>query len=1083
MNIESFEKWLIEKDNKTSNTAYSYRTSIPHLQNHYSDLEGSKVNFFQIPIEKLEKINEKYGLDGDQFEFGNKSKGTFRNALNALLRFRKNGSNGALKPISASDFYKMVDHESIEHTYNYIRDNDIELKPSTKFNVIIHGREFPPKDFLRQMAHMKGLSIIESTFYGGKANKPFKSLGYKVINTKENSVLVDKEVFNRFWIRYKEYFRLPESEQPEKYKWNVLKQVFDKWDWNSSNKPEMFKNSFDVVGSKNLWESGNFYAIAHTRWMFEKFEHETIDMFNYLFDENIALIDRIKSFIKFYDEKLSELDLLVPDKTISNHYHGDLRAIALYLTLEYPERYFLFKFNMVQDFCKKVGIPKIKKGKKENLEKYISISNQVLAFIEEDEEFLQEYRSFTNSENVYNDKNLHLLTQDFIYTVAKYFDDDTNYWRIGSNDGSNSYYTNMLDKSYVAIGWNNLGDLENQKVKDKQEIVDLLIKKNQNFKTDGVRTRKAGEIFNFYRVAQKGDRVVLMDGNTALAVGVISEDYSYDPSLPFSHTREVDWLRKGLKNFTIEDGPQTTFYPITKKETINRIKKLLLQNPETEEKENGKTLESQKPSLNQILFGPPGTGKTYKTKELAVNIVLGEEEREREKILKVYEELEKNQQILFTTFHQSMSYEDFIEGIKPNLNDDEGEISYEVQSGLFKNICIKALSEYYRADIANKSSEHIQKLNLFDDAWNNLLEEIESRLEQSKKLTLNTLTNKNITIISITDKGNLIVKPGKPNSDARDYIVSYDRIKKLFEAYPDLSVIKNIDKEFRQVIGGSNSTAYWSVLNHLNTWVNNHKNETSPEKEKIDLDEKIVRFQDKVVRENKDQKVQQYVLIIDEINRGNISSIFGELITLIEDDKRLGNRESVVVNLPYSKKEKFGVPPNLHIIGTMNTADRSVEALDTALRRRFSFKEILPDPDILRTTHPTGGIIGIGSDEVHLIHLLKVMNDRIEILIDKDHKIGHSYFLNTFNFENLVNTFQDKIIPLLEEYFYGDFGKIGLVLGEEFISVAQKKDKAKLAKFDYEDREFLSEKKIFCFTEPNTWKPSSFQSIYIEQFE
>ena len=167
-----------------------------------------------------------------------------------------------------------------------------------------------------------------------------------------------------------------------------------------------------------------------------------------------------------------------------------------------------------------------------------------------------------------------------------------------------------------------------------------------------------------------------------------------------------------------------------------------------------------------------------------------------------------------------------------------------------------------------------------------------------------------------------------------------------------------------------------------------------------------------------------YALFIDEINRGNVSQIFGELITLIEEDKREGKPCMIEVDLPYSKK-KFSVPPNLYIIGTMNTADRSVEALDTALRRRFSFVEMPPLYDIEELGQEWCGVT--------LSDLLTTINKRLEKLLSKDHLIGHSYFLNVRSTDELKSAFQNKIIPLLQEYFYGDFGKIGLVLGRGFL--------------------------------------------------
>ena len=189
----------------------------------------------------------------------------------------------------------------------------------------------------------------------------------------------------------------------------------------------------------------------------------------------------------------------------------------------------------------------------------------------------------------------------------------------------------------------------------------------------------------------------------------------------------------------------------------------------------------------------------------------------------------------------------------------------------------------------------------------------------------------------------------------------------------------------------------------------------------------------------------KYAIFIDEINRGNVSAIFGELITLIEQDKRLGEANEISVQLPYSKT-LFSVPANIDIYGTMNTADRSVEALDTALRRRFSFVEMMPDVSLLESKEIDG---------INLKNVLSTINDRIEILIDRDHTIGHSYFMNINNSKELKLAFKDKIVPLLQEYFYGDYGKIGLVLGEGFVK-SHSKSKNPFAAFKYEGKEELN---------------------------
>lgn len=185
----------------------------------------------------------------------------------------------------------------------------------------------------------------------------------------------------------------------------------------------------------------------------------------------------------------------------------------------------------------------------------------------------------------------------------------------------------------------------------------------------------------------------------------------------------------------------------------------------------------------------------------------------------------------------------------------------------------------------------------------------------------------------------------------------------------------------------------------------------------------------------------EYALFIDEINRGNIAAIFGELISLIEEDKRLGAKNELRATLPYSKPATFGVPANVRIIGTMNTADRSVEALDTALRRRFSFVECASKPEELKKLdyHTV--------EDVELAKLLAVINARIEMLLDRDHHIGHSYFMNWGDADKeqkLRQVFKNNIIPLLQEYFYGDPVKVGLVLGEAFVRKVDKKEEGKI---------------------------------------
>ena len=213
-----------------------------------------------------------------------------------------------------------------------------------------------------------------------------------------------------------------------------------------------------------------------------------------------------------------------------------------------------------------------------------------------------------------------------------------------------------------------------------------------------------------------------------------------------------------------------------------------------------------------------------------------------------------------------------------------------------------------------------------------------------------------------------------------------------------------------------------------------------------------------------------YAIFIDEINRGNVSRIFGELITLLEPDKRLGGDNEMIVTLPYSKK-KFGVPPNLHVIGTMNTADRSIEALDTALRRRFEFRELAPNPKVLNF-QIDGGIDPIA--------MLTAINHRIEKLYDRDHCIGHAYFTaldRDRSLDALKRVFETRVIPLLQEYFFGDWGKIGLVLGKDFVR-RREASKVDFAEFAYDEASELADRPCWEIVESKNWSNDSFKRIY-----
>jgi len=430
--------------------------------------------------------------------------------------------------------------------------------------------------------------------------------------------------------------------------------------------------------------------------------------------------------------------------------------------------------------------------------------------------------------------------------------------------------------------------------------------------------------------------------------------------------------------------------------------------------------------LNQILFGPPGTGKTYNTINKAIKIVNPDFDlnQERKLIKNEYQRLVKEGQIVFTTFHQSMDYEDFIEGIKPFEPKIEGQaVNYRVENGIFKVLAKKAKENIELSTIKKEP----KSITPFDSLFNLLIEKIETSLLDDPITTPNKkkegyVINLATSFFSIT---------GIIGSSIRMMTRTGNKLNTMTK--PTLQLIYEDRENIEKYITGGMRTYYKALVEEMSKW-------------HVEIE-----------RRSQNIDAKNYVLIIDEINRGNVSQIFGELITLIEDDKRLGNTEVLEVTLPYSK-EKFGVPPNLYIIGTMNTADRSVEALDAALRRRFSFEEIQPKPEIIKIYgHAKDGMVG----DIDLTNLLTTINKRLEVLLDKDHQIGHSYFMCVSNIEELKSAFQNRIIPLLQEYFFGDNGKIGLVLGIGFI-IPEKKNNDKLfADFKSYDSTDFSERVIY----------------------
>lgn len=466
--------------------------------------------------------------------------------------------------------------------------------------------------------------------------------------------------------------------------------------------------------------------------------------------------------------------------------------------------------------------------------------------------------------------------------------------------------------------------------------------------------------------------------------------------------------------------------------------------------ENEKILsENQNLSLNQILYGSPGTGKTYHTIDKALEI-LGENLESRDEKKAKFDEYVKNGQIVFTTFHQSYGYEEFVEGIKPMMNNEANsqEIQYEIKDGIFKDICNRALENYENSNLNTEELREKIKLREKVEKFLNRLLETNEPISKTKggNFFINSFNNNTIEIYS------------------EDVERFYGIFKLSLSTFITLlksniefnSAVEMFKKVFDRDYADRTHTYYFNLVNKFKEY----------EKQAV------LKTEDNKISSN---SLNSYIIIIDEINRGNVSKIFGELITLIEPSKRIGESEELKVTLPYSGK-KFGVPKNVYILGTMNTADRSITSLDTALRRRFEFVEMMPDPDLLKNVFICKDVENPNKDEDYLgddaktegfaeilQNILISINKRIEFLLDREKTIGHAFFMSEavkFNKDNwckpdeyeedwyvlsiskLKSIFQNKIIPLLQEYFYNDYALISAVLNDNgMIEKCEKDDK------------------------------------------
>ena len=799
--------------------------------------------------------------------------------------------------------------------------------------------------------------------------------------------------------KYKENFATVDKQ--ERYKWQAVSWYKQYWDLDATDFAQMVTVAFEKAD--NLLASGMYYAYKMLTEFANADPEKVREIFRTLYDESIPFADRYDTFRGECDSYIKQLKAQTGKDY--NHYQ-DLHAISVYLFFEYPEKYFIYKSTMYTKMRERIGFVEEKSNEKSIVRKYENHDRMCELILEEihDDTELRELSEKRLDDTCYKDEQYHLLAMDIAYYGGIYMEDEDF-----GRDKEITYWPSLeeYDPEMSAEQWKSF------LIEDCKEYPSTLKMLKTMLELGGEATcNKLSEVLgsNAQAWSSRGSSLGRRAKNKYNLPPCFDGDVERFFPIPF-----VGRQIKDLYSWKLRDEL---------KEALESMDLNIIESVTDVE-------------LNTILYGPPGTGKTYHTAIYAVAIIENKKlaevtAEEYDEVLARYNGYKKNGKIAFTTFHQSYGYEEFIEGIKPVVTTEEDEnksdVQYAVASGIFKNFCDKAVRRKSISQVADyglNESPNIWKVSLekaYDNptrteclnnnhiriGWDEYGEDITDETDFSKyggKKPLNAFINR-------MRIGDIVLSCYNATTiDAIGVIVGdyewhdeYDHLKRLRKVN---WIIKNVKED---IMNKTQDTILSQAAVHRISTISLNDVFEIVKKYKNDFSDSY---------ESKDN----YVFIIDEINRGNISKIFGELITLIEPSKRVGAAEEMTAILPYSAKP-FGVPNNVYIIGTMNTADRSIATIDTALRRRFYFKEMLPNPNILEDIYV---------DDVCISEMLDLINKRIEVLFDREHTIGHAYFMPLKanpTLETLAKIFENNIIPLLQEYFYEDYEKIRLVLGD-----------------------------------------------------
>ena len=734
------------------------------------------------------------------------------------------------------------------------------------------------------------------------------------------------------------------SNEDEVYKWKAIEHFQQYWDIDTDDFYEMFKEAFRKRGNL-VYQNPFSFLDALGKYFPEQLRN--LFLIIYGSDDFYTKLKRAKDFAENSIEELKKK----LNKVNFNH-QLDERTLSFLLTMQNPDENTFYKKEVYKKLCEYLDIPT---KKEEKYYHFIELLNHIVTFLNNDISF--------SIEKTFIPKGFDfplLLAQDIVYQNISKGDEATKLYWLYSPGEQASKWQEFYNEGIMAIGWDELGDLENYT--DRKSILDALI---DNYRGGEDQRNNVSAIDDFCNKMNEGDIVIVKKGTkTLLGYGRVTSDYYFDEEREeFLHCRQVKWLKKGEWNLDFTLPRKTLTDVTTYNSDIKGIKYaqylLNIMNENTQTQENSLTTKLLKYKHQIILQGPPGTGKTREAKRIARELLgLGENDS-----------LEGCEQFKLIQFHPSYSYEDFVRGIVAKPNEEGDGIVYTAENKILGAFAKEAFNNW------NKAQQNTQTLKE-QDIFEAFIEHIKEELAQSEDYKY-PLTD-SIYIFNADDK-RFKYKGDNWEVHSRGLNMNYAEIKRIIDSgirdRQGVTKLTNIGGQARQ------HASYF-----------------------IRIVEKYYEFKESYNSNITDKiPLKPYVLIIDEINRANLSAVLGELIYALEY-----RGEAVQSMYAIDDDNTLILPANLYIIGTMNTADRSVGHIDYAIRRRFAFVDVLPKD----LTNELGDNFATKLyEEVSKLFEGNTLSPEFR---KEEVQLGHSYFITEQT--PIAIRWEYEIKPILLEY-------------------------------------------------------------------